>query len=163
MKYIKKGFLGAKNFKYAVKIWVHSSRAVHGQKNCIMQKCVQNTCCILIYIFLGPRIKLSYTCSGPMHMQKNCKNVCKIHDVYQFKCFWSQEFKICNQNFHTLAQGPCTFKQICKNVCKYMLHFDLYVFGARNFKNATKTFIQLLRVHAHGKKLQKCVQNTCWI
>ena len=82
---------------------------------------------LIIYLILGSRIskmqpKISYTCPGPVHMQKNCK--------------------------------------MC---AKYMLYIDLYVFGAKNFKNVTKTFIHLPRAHAHAKKLQKCVQNTCCI
>jgi len=117
---------------------------------------------------LGPRIskmqsKFAYTHPGPVHAQKNCKNVCKIHVVYRFICFWGQEFQKCNQNFHTHAQGLCTCKKIAKMCAKYMLYIDLYVFRAKNFKNATKTFIHLPRAHAHAKKLQKCVQNTCCI
>ena len=64
---------------------------------------------LIIYLILGSRIskmqpKISYTCPGPVHMQKNCKNVCKIHVIYRFICFWSQEFQKCNQKFCIINQ-----------------------------------------------------------
>ena len=82
--------------------------------------------------------KFAYTYPETVHAQKNGKNVCKIHVVYRFTCFWGQAFQKCNQNFHTLAQGPCTCKKIAKMCAKYMLYIDLNVFEAKNFKNATK-------------------------
>ena len=146
MKYIKIGFFGAKDFENAVKICVHSSRARARAKK--LQKYVQNTCCISIYMFLGPRIskmqpKLSYTCPGPVHMQKNCKKMCKIHVVYRFICFWGQEFQKCNQNFYTLAQGPCTCKKNCKNVCKIHVVYRFICFWGQEFQKCNQKFCKI--------------------
>ena len=85
MKYIKIGVFGAKDFENAVKICVHLSRARARAKK--LQKYVQNTCCISIYMFLGSSIskmqpKLSYTCPGPMHMQKKIAKMCAKFMLY---------------------------------------------------------------------------------
>ena len=137
MKYIKIGVFGAKDFENAVKICVHLSRARARAKK--LQKCMQNTCCISIYMFLGPRIskmqpKLSYTCPGPVHMQKNCKNVCKIHVVYRFICFWIQEFQNCNQKF-------CIINQLIKNLSfiesiQYLIIYSFFDSSAILFKHS---------------------------
>ena len=110
MKYIKIGVFGAKDFKNAVKICVHSSRDRACTKK--LQNCVQNTCCVSIYMFLGSiskmQPKLSYTCPGPMHMQK------KILKCVQNTC--------CVSPMHMQ-------KKNLKMCAKYMLCIDLYVFG----------------------------------
>ena len=54
MLYIDLYVFGAKNFKNATKTFIQLPRAcAHAKK---LQKCVQNTCCISIYMFLELRI-----------------------------------------------------------------------------------------------------------
>ena len=109
--------------------------------------------------------KFAYTHPESVHAQKNCKNMCKIHVVYRFICFWGQEFQKCNQNFHTLAQGLCTCKTIAKMCAKYMLYIDLYdVFWGQEFQKCNQNFYKLAQGPCTCKKnLQKCVQYTCCI
>ena len=103
--YINLNVSEARNLKYATKTFIHLLRA-HAHANKFAKMCA-NTCCISIYMFLEPGIskmlpKLSYNCSGSMHMEKNCKNVCKIHVEYRFICFWSQEFQNANNQFNSI-------------------------------------------------------------
>ena len=54
MLYIDLYVFWAKDFKNATKIFVNLPTARARAKK--LQKCMQNTCCISIYMFLGPRI-----------------------------------------------------------------------------------------------------------
>ena len=64
MLYIDLYVFWAKDFKNATKIFVNLPTARARAKK--LQKCMQNTCCISIYMFLGPRI-------SKMQQQKICK------------------------------------------------------------------------------------------
>ena len=81
-------------------------------------------------------VKICVHSSRARARANNCKNMCKIHVVYRFICFWGQEFQKCNQNFHTLAQGPCT----CKNVCKIHVVYRFICFWIQEFQNCNQKF-----------------------
>ena len=131
MKYIKIGVFGAKDFENAVKICVHLSRARARAKK--LQKYVQNTCCISIYMFLGPRIskvqpKLSYTCPGPVHMQKNCKMCAKYMLYIDLYVFGAKNFKNVTKTFIHLPRAHAHANKLQKcvqNTCNISIYMFL--------------------------------------
>ena len=99
---------------------------MHMQKK--LQKYVQNTCCILIYMFLGPRIskiqpKISFTCPGPVHMQKIAKMCAKYMLYIDLYVFGAKNFKNATKTFIHLPRACAHAKKNRKNVCKIHVSF----------------------------------------